>query len=426
VKRAAVERAAVEPTLRERAPLPRASGRAPRRERAALECRAQGFSLVELMVAVTLALVVTAGVIAVFVSSRNAYQATSGVAAVSDGGRLAVNLIGQDVRNAGYIACSETIYPWWSNTAADSLIEIDQLNGAAGSLGYDFQHGIGGYEARGTGPAGSLTLSASPAVDDTSSDWTPALDPTFTSNALVPPPTQVYGSDILVLRSSLQATPAYLTANIVPGSTSMTVNAIAGLQSGQIAAVSDCTKAVVFQIGPAPAGTPGLVNVVLAGGPGSPGNIVGANIPLPFQQGSLVTPLTTTIYYIGKGSDGDSALKRLTLNAPNAAAPGAFMDQEVVPDIENMQVLYGVTAAGSGSYAPTQYLTADQVAATSDFRLVVSVKVALLAASPPGAAAGPVVSHPPYFLLGTAVTAPADNRQRQVYEVTFAVRNQMP
>ena len=52
--------------------------------------RARGFSLVELMVAVTLALIVSAGVISVFVGSRAAYQSTAGVAAVSDRDRKSV------------------------------------------------------------------------------------------------------------------------------------------------------------------------------------------------------------------------------------------------------------------------------------------------------------------------------------------------
>jgi hypothetical protein len=53
-----------------------------------------------------------------------------------------------------------------------------------------------------------------------------------------------------------------------------------------------------------------------------------------------------------------------------------------------------------------------------------SVKVALLAASAPGAA------HPPnpaltYSLLGTTVTAPVDTRARHVFEQTIAVRNSL-
>ena len=62
------------------------------------------------------------------------------------------------------------------------------------------------------------------------------------------------------------------------------------------------------------------------------------------------------------------------MNGPTFAAP-----EELVPDIENMQVLYGI--APSGVAAASAYVTADQVDAADN---VVSVQVALLVASPPG------------------------------------------
>ena len=67
----------------------------------------------------------------------------------------------------------------------------------------------------------------------------------------------------------------------------------------------------------------------------------------------------------------------------------------------------------------SEYVTADQV---PDFNQVMSVKVAVLAASNPEALKPPAVA-PTYQLLGTTVTAPADSRARQVFEVTVAVRN---
>lgn len=384
--------------------------------------RADGFSLVEMMVAITLALVVTAGAISIFVGSRTAYQSTAGVAAVTDSGRIAVNLLGQDVRNAGYIACTETIYPWISMTQADSRVWVEELNGADGSLAYDFRYGIGGFEAMGTAPSDVVAIAAAPVVDSTNSDWLPALDATFTDGSVMPATTQTYGSDVLVVRESLPVTPAYLNAGIPPpgGATALTVSSSAGLATGQIAALSDCGAAVVFQVGAITPGGPGAVNVALANGAGVPGNIPGANIVRPVDAGSLVMPLTTNVYYIGKGTDGDYALKRIALNAPNAASPGQFTDEEVVPDIENMQVLYGIATPTAFS-APQQFVTADQV---PDFRQVVSVEIALLAASPPGSGTGPAVAQN-YNLLGTTVQLAADNRQRKVFQFTVAVRNQM-
>jgi type IV pilus assembly protein PilW len=136
-------------------------------------------------------------------------------------------------------------------------------------------------------------------------------------------------------------------------------------------------------------------------------------------MGALVQPLTTVSYYIGIGQDGDAALRRLDLNGANG--PATFTDEELVPDVENMQVLYGVDT--TGALSATEYVTADEV---TDFGSVVSLQVALLAASPPQT--GQALSLVPqvFNLLGTQVTAPVDSRKRRVFTVTIALRNQLP
>jgi type IV pilus assembly protein PilW len=133
---------------------------------------------------------------------------------------------------------------------------------------------------------------------------------------------------------------------------------------------------------------------------------------MSFQAGSQVTAVDTVVYYIGTGADGDGALFSYDLNGTTT-----FTANELVPDIEAMQVLYGLDT--TGAQAVTEYVTADLV---PDFNSVMSVKVAVLAASPPGAVKAPPAA-PTYNLLGTTVTAPIDTRARKVFETTIAVRN---
>ena len=124
-----------------------------------------------------------------------------------------------------------------------------------------------------------------------------------------------------------------------------------------------------------------------------------------------MAPLTTTIYYIGVGSDGDASLWRLEqVNGPGFGAP-----EELVPDIENMQVLYGIDPAGTQTAAA--YVTADQVGANN----VVSIQVALLVASPPSNK--PPAAPAAYNMVGTQVTAPWDFRRRQVFYATINLRD---
>ena len=74
---------------------------------------------------------------------------------------------------------------------------------------------------------------------------------------------------------------------------------------------------------------------------------------------------------------------------------GAFTATELVPDIEAMQILYGLDT--NNTQTVSEYVTADQVA---DFNTVMSVKIALLAASAPGL--GPPHGAKTYNLLGNA------------------------
>jgi type IV pilus assembly protein PilW len=351
--------------------------------------RARGFSMVELMVAITLALIVTTGVISVFIGSRSAYNATSGTAALTDGGRFALNFISNSVRGAGYMAC--TTAPLLQGT----------LNAGPTPLTTSFTEALGGFEAVNTRNGNAYTVAASPVVaDGNNANWIGGLDPALTG-------LPVQNNDVLVVRSTLgNATPAYV-ATIANGSAQFTVNAPASLLVGQTAVISDCSKGVVFQI-------TGLAGVTVThnGGGGPPGNATSAFVP-SFAAGALVTPVDTQVYYIGVGADGDGALFVYSSNAT-----GVFVSTELVPDIEAMQVLYGLDTNLSQTVA--EYVTADQV---PDFNTVMSVKVALLAASAPGA--GHPAAAVTYNLLGVTVTPPVDTRSRQVFEETIAVRNSL-
>ncbi len=61
----------------------------------------QGYSVVELMVALVIGLVLLLGVMAVFVSSRTSFDASETQAHMTDDGRFAMTLFGEDLRMAG-------------------------------------------------------------------------------------------------------------------------------------------------------------------------------------------------------------------------------------------------------------------------------------------------------------------------------------
>jgi type IV pilus assembly protein PilW len=358
--------------------------------------RQRGFSLVELMIALVLALIVTAGVISVFVGSRSAYQATSGTAELTESGRFALNFMANALRSAGYMAC----------TTASHTQGI--LNAGATPLPYSFNESLGGYEAKNTGVGQAYSVAPPPVTADAiAGDWaTNPLGPLDAALTGLP----IKNNDVLVVRSTLRNAQSVYVSAIVDGASQFTVNTQGPLAAGQIAVISDCSKGALFQISGV---TAGANAVVTHNAGGVPGNNPAA-FPISFSAGSQVTPVDTVVYYIGTGADGDAALFSYDLNATNT-----FTANELVSDIEAMQILYGLDVNSTQTVGT--YVTADQVV---DFNTVMSVKIAILAASAPGSA------HPTgavtYTLLGTQVTAPNDTRSRQVFEETIAVRNSLP
>jgi type IV pilus assembly protein PilW len=364
--------------------------------------RVRGFSMVELMIAVMLAMLVTGAVISVFVGSRQAFQSTSGSAALSDGGRFAINFLEQSVRNAGFMACNTT------------QRQASILNVVLPSLAYDFTEPLAGYEANNTGVAGAYTVVA-PAVstaavsaDPSTGDWVNGLDPALAGMV-------VENNDVLVVRSTLPGSQtAYVTAPVPNGTASISVNSAAGFTGGGLAVISDCAKSAAFQVGGVSGTT---INFTTGGTPGNSATALG----MDFDLGAQLTPVTAIVWFIGPGADGDSALFSYSLNAagvfPNSGPNNGAT--EMVPDIEAMQILYGIDTTGTQTVS--QYVTADQV---PDFNSVMSIKIAVLAASALGSASIPPAAQV-FNLLGTSVTAPQDTRARQVFEVTIGVRNSL-
>src|ERR1700679_2775263 len=68
--------------------------------------RERGFSLVELMIAVTLGLLLIGAVTAIFLGSRQSYHTTNGTSTLTDSGRFATDFVNRALRSTGFIGCS--------------------------------------------------------------------------------------------------------------------------------------------------------------------------------------------------------------------------------------------------------------------------------------------------------------------------------
>jgi type IV pilus assembly protein PilW len=408
--------------------------------------RVRGFSLIELMISIVLGLVVTEALVSLFVGVRTASRTTSGVAALSDSGRFALNTIGEVARGAGQMACNSTAPMAVAGTAITRQISL--LNSGASpliswvggpTLGMTPLPGgepLAGYEALGTGPGDTVMVSATPAADADADDWQTInlLGSNMDAAVLNAPPPQgmsapvgspVKGSDVLVVNKTETGAPPVYTTNVATGAGAFIVSTDTGFSQGQIAVISNCGQSEIFEVGSfAPGGGTGTISLPGAPYPGDSGDTLSSNID--FTIGSHVALADTIVFYIGVGTDGDGALFEYDSNG-GVLGSDFSTNQELVPDIENMQILYGIeTTSSQTTQSVAQYVTADEVSAdsfTGDFNSVISVKIALLVASPPSAVPRAVSASPPQLAGTNWQLAAPDSRMRKVYDQTIFLRD---
>ncbi len=65
----------------------------------------EGFTLVEMMIAITLSLILLAGVLQIFLSSKTTYTVQEGLSRLQENARFALGTVTQSVRMAGYPGC---------------------------------------------------------------------------------------------------------------------------------------------------------------------------------------------------------------------------------------------------------------------------------------------------------------------------------
>lgn len=385
----------------------------------------RGFSLIELMIALTVGLIVTAALAYVFLGSRAAQQTTAGSTAIADDGRFAVEFLTRALRSAGYLQCTSAAYG-----GAQTVFP------AGSSVIFDFTTALSGFEANGSNPGQSFTVASSPVSGDTSvADWTPSLPslPNSPNVAFGSSAGPIQGNDVLLVHGTAEQSPILTTAPTTGGSIAvagLTATRLDGttttLSANSLAVISDCGKSVAFQL----ASASGTTLTMSSGGAVTPSNQsasftpVGFTSALGFTSGAMINTPTSSMFFIAPGRDRDAALFRGDLYCPaggSGGCTGAYTlnSYELVPDVESMQILYGILSNGQ----IVNYETADLVASASAWNQVGVVRVALLVASPPNTV--PPVTQS-FSLAGTTVNTPADGRRRQVFEVTITLRDALP
>lgn len=331
----------------------------------------QGFTLVELMVAMTVGLLLMSGVITVLTSSHQTYRVNDAFARIQENARYAFQLLSKDIRMAGYLGC-----------AGNGVPTVNTLNNSTDFL-WRLGQALEGFEAT------SATA------------WTPALP---TPEESIPSP--LGGRDIIVVRGIDGSDTKVLQhpGGNPPGSADLKVTVDSSLTEDDIVLVTDCQAAAIFQITNINTSS-GMDNIVHnTGNPtlNTPGNFTKA-LGKEFTGGELVK-ITTRSYFIRTVEEWPALYHKV----------GASPAEELVRGVENMQIEYGEDL--DDNWTADIYRTADAVA---NWGKIVSVRISLLMQS----LGDNITTQPQSYTFNGTTTTPTDRRLRQAFTTVVTLRN---
>ena len=326
----------------------------------------QGFSLIEMLLALTLGLIVVTGVVQLFIGNSRSAGVITGQARLQENARFTFEFISRAARQAGYLGC-----------VRDDQTRVWGLVGTPNQLPeYNVDQVVGGFDANGNGtwtPSAVSLPGGTPGNTNSGGTITPAL---------VNP-----NSDIIVFRSLRQPTQR-LAATLQPAENAIVTapGGNPGFGMDDIVMVADCEQSVVFRVtGMNVAGNEAtLFNAANTGGtsaffqnaamvtpPAGPQvNFTKSFLGRSYGPDAVVGAIESTYFYIADSArDNSAGNTTLALwQKVGAAAP-----VELIQGVEDLQILYGIdTTLNDDVSNPNRYVRASAI---PDPRQVVAIQV---------------------------------------------------
>ncbi len=352
---------------------------------------ARGFTLVELMIGMTVGLFVALAAISVFVSTRSLQTVSTADTRMNENARLALDILHVDLRNAGFQGCHQH-----ESLPVDNLL-TDSNNLFLGS-------------------ATNLSVSGVYAVHGTGSGFSPALNGVLAALAKPPDP----NSDVLSIRVPVEPLSLGLSTPMTTstGAPQVGVSTPGNVfQSGDVALIANCKAGAIFQITSATPAATGVLTHATGGG-FDPGN-AGADLKNVYRGDSAVYRLQTRHYYIADSvaTPGTKSLWRYTFPS---AAPRA---QEVVAGIDRMVISFGLDTgtANDRDLTVNRYVTADALTAVQ-WESVLAARIQLLSTT---VRDGVTLTPQAASFAGSTVAA-TDRRKRSEVTEVVTLRSRAP
>jgi len=307
--------------------------------------RQDGFTIVELMIAMLLGLIVIAGVSSVFLANQRAYRTNTALGDVQDASRIAFEMMARDIRQAGLTGCNSAngrIVNVLANAPANAASTV------APAWWANWGNAIRGYD----------DASGDPALADKS--------PVANTSSL-----QLIGA---------AGAPLAIKED-VPGTNFQLYADTDALEKGDVVMVCSPDHTAIVQI----TGPTHLKQTVdyNTGNAVSPGNC-SSNLGYPntactgnspeytFPPNSLISRMSAVDWYIGTNPVNGDSLYRATL--VHDAAGLHVQAQEMVRNVTNMTITY---LAPGNPAINSAYQTATTIGASSAWGGVGAVRVTL-------------------------------------------------
>ena len=385
----------------------------------------QGFSLIELMVAMLIGLIISIGIVQIFGATRATYRLDESLARAQENGRFALEFLHQDIRHAGYAGCKR-----------DSTVAVFNNLSAVPGAGL-FITGISGAEFTGTGFGAAYALTAAPA--NTTSGWNPAL--TAVTGALGTPAGALPGTDVVAIQRMVPNSWALVPPYVDPENVYLHPNFVnmvrAGMgNDGDVLLVADCRSAVAFKAtGITAAGVishavgPTENRCLRWTGGLDTSNAAAAECAAAFDYTPVpattsIGKLETVVFFVANDTTADITNPRPTLFRRVMLATGDIIETTpLVEGVENFQVLYGFDSAPPFDGVADSYVPAS---AGADFSRVVSVQIGLLVygVNATGTSNDTAFDTDVHDVAGTNISPETNSRRkRRVFNTTIQLRN---
>lgn len=349
-------------------------------------CRkSQGFTLVELMISVTLGMVLIGSLFQVISNHKMLTNTEMSLTRVQESGRYVMDMFTREIRKVGYHGCTDP---------SEMSVNVMSLSGVDSDFGGT---SLRGFEV-GAGGVFSPALSASDALN--------TIEGSSAGNARV-------GSDVLQIKYA-QRTGAKLVSSTDASSAFVTVDSNSKkLEINDIAMIANCQSAHIFTITDVTKNTDDFTfshsNAANSTTSMTPGYADGADI-LAYKDLTFFIADTNRVT-----NDGMTVYSLFRKDSTEAVA------QELIEGVEFMQVLYGQNL-GAGQM---RFVSAGT--AGLDMQDVVAIRVAILLQG--FEISMPEVDDHSYTLLDQVVSDTGDIKHnggrylRKVFASTVQLRN---